>query len=59
VRAPKQIGDDANKAGSQVRVTPHAFTHGNSEQRMRWFLRGLESGRLEDGDTVFGPYESL
>ena len=59
MRAANQIGDDAIQARSQGRVTPHAFTHGSSEQRMRWFLRGLESGRLEDGDTFVGPYESL
>jgi len=59
MRAANQIGDDAIQTRSQGRVTPHAFTHGTSEQRMRWFLRGLESGRLEDGDTFVGPYESL
>ena len=51
MRAANQIGDDAIQRRSQGRVTPHAFTHGTSEQRMRWFDRGLQSGRLEDGDT--------
>jgi predicted metalloprotease len=59
VRAANQIGDDAIQSRTQGRVTPHAFTHGTSEQRMRWFQRGLESGRLEDGDTFEGSYESL
>jgi len=59
MRAANQIGDDAIQVRSQGRVTPHAFTHGTSEQRMRWFNRGLESGRLEDGDTFAGSYESL
>lgn len=59
MRAANQIGDDAIQARTQGRVTPHAFTHGTSEQRMRWFHRGLESGRIEDGDTFDGPYESL
>jgi hypothetical protein len=40
-------------------VVPHAFTHGTSEQRMRWFGRGLDSGRIEDGDTFDIPYDSL
>lgn len=59
MRAANQIGDDAIQARNQGRVMPHAFTHGTSEQRMRWFRRGLESGRLEDGDTFESPYESL
>ena len=59
MRAANQIGDDAIQARTQGRVTPHAFTHGSSEQRMRWFRRGLESGLLEDGDTFDSPYESL
>jgi len=59
VRAANQIGDDAIQSRSQGRVVPHAFTHGTSEQRMRWFERGLASGRLEDGDTFEGPYERL
>lgn len=58
-RAANQIGDDAIQARSQGRVMPHAFTHGTSEQRMRWFRRGLQSGRIEDGDAFEGPYESL
>ncbi len=59
VRAANQIGDDAIQARTQGRVVPHAFTHGTSEQRMRWFKRGLASGRIEDGDSFEGPYESL
>jgi predicted metalloprotease len=57
--AANQIGDDAIQTRTQGRVVPHSFTHGTSEQRMRWFRQGLESGRLEDGDTFDGPYESL
>ena len=59
LRAADQIGDDAIQARTQGRVVPHAFTHGTSEQRMRWFKRGLASGRIEDGDSFEGPYESL
>lgn len=59
LRAANQIGDDAIQSKTQGRVTPHAFTHGSSEQRMRWFNRGLENGRIEDGDTFEGPYENL
>ncbi len=59
MRAANQIGDDAIQERTQGRVAPHAFTHGTSEQRMRWFDQGLESGRLEEGDTFDVPYENL
>jgi len=59
LRAANQIGDDAIQERTQGKVVPHAFTHGTSEQRMRWFRRGLDSGRMEDGDTFEIPYDSL
>lgn len=59
MRAANQIGDDAIQSRTQGRISPHAFTHGTSEQRMRWFNRGLETGRIEDGDTFEMPYSSL
>jgi predicted metalloprotease len=57
--AANAIGDDAIQARTQGKVVPHSFTHGTSEQRMRWFNKGLESGRIEDGDTFSVPYDSL
>lgn len=59
MRAANQIGDDAIQQRTQGKVQPHAFTHGTSEQRMRWFNMGLKSGRLEDGDTFEMPYTEL
>lgn len=59
LQAANQIGDDAIQARTRGKVVPHAFTHGTSEQRMRWFRLGLESGRIEDGDTFEMPYDSL
>ncbi|NHA13948.1 neutral zinc metallopeptidase [Thioalkalivibrio sp. XN279] len=59
MRAANQIGDDAIQQRTQGRIAPHAFTHGSSEQRMRWFKRGLESGRVEEGDTFEPAYERL
>ena len=59
MRAANAIGDDAIQARTQGRIVPHAFTHGTSEQRMRWFNKGLESGRIEDGDTFSMPYSDL
>jgi len=59
MQAANQIGDDAIQQRTQGRIVPHAFTHGTSEQRMRWFRRGLEGGRMEEGDTFELPYERL
>ena len=59
LRAANQIGDDAIQQRTQGRIVPHAFTHGTSEQRIRWFNRGYESGHIEGGDTFEMPYENL
>ncbi len=44
MRAASAIGDDRIQEMSTGQVRPEAFTHGSSEQRMRWFRKGLESG---------------
>jgi len=59
MRAANAIGDDAIQARTQGKIVPHAFTHGTSEQRMHWFNKGLESGRIEDGDTFSMAYREL
>jgi len=59
MRAANAIGDDAIQKKTQGRVVPHSFTHGTSEQRMRWFNKGLQSGKIEDGDTFSMPYNKL
>lgn len=59
MRAANAIGDDAIQKKMQGRVVPHSFTHGTSEQRMRWFNAGLKSGKIEDGDTFSMPYHQL
>jgi predicted metalloprotease len=51
MRAAQAIGDDTLMRGSGRRVNPESFTHGTSEQRMRWLQRGLQSGRMADCDT--------
>jgi predicted metalloprotease len=51
LRAASAIGDDAIQKQAQGHVVPESFTHGTSEQRMRWFRRGLETGDVEQGDT--------
>jgi hypothetical protein len=51
LRAASAIGDDRIQRQTQGYVVPDAFTHGSSEQRVRWFTRGYESGKLEVCDT--------
>ncbi len=45
------IGDDRLQQQTQGQVVPDAFTHGSSEQRVRWFRAGFESGDVERCDT--------
>jgi predicted metalloprotease len=51
LNAAAAIGDDRLQKQSQGVVVPESFTHGSSEQRVRWFKRGMDSGRMNDCDT--------
>ena len=51
LNAATAIGDDRLQKQTQGRVVPESFTHGSSEQRVRWFKRGLDSGSPKDCDT--------
>ncbi len=51
LNAASAIGDDMIQRRATGRVVPDAFTHGSSEQRVRWFRTGLESGRMQDCNT--------
>jgi predicted metalloprotease len=51
LNAATAIGDDRIQKQTQGRVVPDAFTHGSSEQRVRWFKRGFDSGSPKDCDT--------
>ncbi len=51
LNAATAIGDDRLQKQTQGRVVPESFTHGSSEQRVRWFKRGMDSGRPKDCDT--------
>jgi len=51
LRAASAIGDDRLQKQSRGYVQPETFTHGTSEQRVRWFNKGLETGDLKQGDT--------
>ncbi len=51
LRAAASVGDDHLQRQAGRRVTPEAFTHGTSEQRMSWFRRGLDTGNVNACDT--------
>jgi predicted metalloprotease len=49
--AASAIGDDALQRQAQGYVVPDSFTHGSSEQRVRWFKSGMSSGDIASCDT--------
>src|SRR5919112_5299009 len=51
IRAAEAIGDDRLQKQSGGRVVPDSFTHGSSEQRVRWLTTGLKSGTIQSCDT--------
>ncbi|MDD2316082.1 MAG: neutral zinc metallopeptidase [Desulfobacterales bacterium] len=51
LNAASSIGDDRMQKQSRGYVTPDSFTHGTSEQRVRWFSTGLEKGQIGACDT--------
>jgi hypothetical protein len=51
LNAASAVGDDRIMKQTQGYVVPDAFTHGTSEQRVRWFRKGLDTGDINQGDT--------
>lgn len=51
LNAAARIGDDALQKRSQGYIVPDSFTHGSSEQRVRWFETGLRTGDVKSCDT--------
>ncbi|WP_437588269.1 KPN_02809 family neutral zinc metallopeptidase [Sorangium sp. So ce1000] len=51
LRAASAIGDDRLQKAATGRVNPETWTHGSSAQRVAWFKRGMQGGRIEDCDT--------
>ncbi len=51
LNAASAVGDDRIQKQSQGYVVPDSFTHGTSAQRMRWFMKGFETGDLSQWDT--------
>jgi predicted metalloprotease len=55
LNAAQQIGDDTLQKKMQGYVVPESFNHGTSRQRVTWFKRGYDSGKLQDCDTFNNP----
>ena len=51
LNAAAAFGDDYRRGNQSSRVMPESFTHGTSEQRVRWFKHGFEHARIEQCDT--------
>jgi predicted metalloprotease len=51
LRAASSIGDDRIQRQTQGYVVPESFTHGSSEQRVRWFKQGIETGDFAQCNT--------
>ncbi|MDK2772273.1 KPN_02809 family neutral zinc metallopeptidase [Flavobacterium haoranii] len=49
--AAHAVGDDAIQSKMQGHVVPDSFTHGSSEQRMKWFMKGYKTGDIRNHDT--------
>ena len=60
INAAFQIGDDRLQKRARGQVFPEKFTHGTSEQRMRWFMEGYRSGSVSEAAQLFElPYNQL
>jgi len=51
LHAASAIGDDTIQRQSSGYVVPDSFTHGTSEQRLRWCRKGFDTGDIRQGDT--------
>jgi predicted metalloprotease len=49
--AAQAVGDDAIQKRMQGHIVPESFTHGTSEQRKYWFMKGYKTGDISQGDT--------
>jgi uncharacterized protein len=51
MNAAAAVGDDRIQKQTRGYIVPDAFTHGTSEQRVRWFTKGFQTGDIRQGDT--------
>lgn len=52
--AAHAVGDDAIQRRMQGHVVPDSFTHGTSEERKHWFMKGYTTGDIRQGNTFNG-----
>lgn len=57
--AAAAIGDDRLQKQARGYVAPESFTHGTSQQRIRWFKQGMQRGEFNDCDTYAVAYNQL
>ncbi len=59
-RAARQIGDDTLQRKAGIHPRPESFTHGTADQRQRWCLRGMDTGKMSVGEELYKlPYRDL
>lgn len=51
LNAASAIGDDALQRQARGEVVPDSFTHGTSAQRVSWFKRGVNEGKVSACNT--------
>src|SRR6185312_3891663 len=51
IGAAQAVGDDRLQKMARGTVSPETWTHGSSEERARWFQRGLDTGQISSCDT--------
>ncbi|MDE6339169.1 MAG: neutral zinc metallopeptidase [Muribaculaceae bacterium] len=59
INAASKIGDDYLQRQAQGFDVPDSFTHGRSDQRVKWLKRGATTGDISLGDTFSPAYSSL
>lgn len=51
MNAAHAVGDDTIQEKHMGEADPDSFTHGTSEQRMKWFMKGYKTGDISQGDV--------
>ncbi len=59
ITAAEAVGDDILQKKYQGTVVPDSFTHGTSEMRARWFMKGYKAGNFDEFDTFKYSYDEL